>query len=243
MRKHRLLLPFCILLLWLPARLAAQQSMQEILEALKDPRTPATTVDALLPQLIALEKKQIVSPDSQQLALDIFLNASYAYARNFHFKQGLLVYKGYLGLKDKFALHDKSEAVRDLLAKNQDRRKALDEEITQRKSETVQLASDTVYWEKMNSRFSRNYSLIVILFTAVLALVLIRINMQTVKARHTLEANRARMLEMQRLSALGRFYPGAFALFRSSSKELQEKSAVLSETPGKTLGLPSELQS
>ena len=203
-------------------------SNKQVLSTLRDPHVPATSVDALLPQLQALEKKEIISRDSQQVALDIFLQAAYAYARNFHFKQGLLVFQGYLAMKDKFYSLDKSAAVKGLLAQNEKRQEELNSELTKKKNAVDQLNLDIESWNKLNGKFSRNYSLVVILITAVLALIFIRININTVRAKNNLRDNRDKMMERQRLASLGRFYEGSLAYLKSSAKQILQKSADLS---------------
>src|SRR5262245_12765511 len=124
--KKRNLLPLLFGFLLLTC--LAQADNGQILSTLKDPHVSAETVDALLPQLQALEKNEIISKDSQQVALDIFLQAAYAYARNFHFKQGLLVFQGYIAMKDKFTALDKTRAVNELVAKNNKRQDELNTE-------------------------------------------------------------------------------------------------------------------
>ena len=225
MKKLSSLFLSCFLLLSLPAATATDTG--QILSTLKDPHVSADAVDALLPQLQALEKKEILSADSQKVAQEIFLQAAYAYARNFHFKQGLLVFQGYLDMKDKFTSLDKTNAVNELLTKNNQRQEELNNELTKKKTAVDQLNMDIESWKKMNSKFSRNYSLVVILFTAVLALVFIRINMQTVRAKNKLRDNRNRMTEMQRISALGRYYDGTLAFLKSSSAQLEQKASSL----------------
>ena len=203
-------------------------STEQMLSTLKDPHAPAASVDALLPQLQALEKMEITNPDSQQVALEIFLQAAYAYARNFHFKQGLLVYQGYLAMKDKFYFLDKSAAVKGLLAQNEKRQEELNSELTKKKNAVDQLNLDIESWNKLNGKFSRNYSLVVILITAVLALIFIRININTVRAKNNLRDNRDKMMERQRLASLGRFYEGSLAYMKSSAKQILQKTAALS---------------
>ena len=202
-------------------------SPSQILTMLKDPHVSAESVDAVLPQLQALEKMEIAGRDSQQLALDIFLQASFAYARNFHFKQGLLVYQGYLDMKDKFSYQDKTNAVNELVEANRQRQETLNSELTKKKNAVEQLELDIVSWRKLNGKFSRTFSLVVILLTAVLALVFIRINMNTVRAKNNLVDNRAKMLEMQRIAALGRFHDGVLDFLKSSSGQLANKASAL----------------
>jgi len=226
--KKRNLLPLLFGFLLLPGFAAAQSDYGQIVSTLKDPHVSAETVDALLPQLQALEKKEISNRDSQQVAQDIFLQAAYAYARNFHFKQGLLVFQGYLDLKDKFASLDKTNAVSELVAKNKQRQDQLNDEISKKKNAVDQLNMDIDSWKKMNGKFSRNYSLVVILLTAVLALVFIRINMHTVRAKNKLRDNRHQMTEMQRMAVLGRFHDGTRSFLKSSSSQLAARASTLS---------------
>lgn len=226
--KKRNLLPLLSYILLLSGLAAAQSDHGQILTTLKDPHVSAETVDALLPQLQALEKQAILSKDSQQVAQDIFLQAAYAYARNFHFKQGLLVFQGYINMKDKFTALDKTNAVSELLAKNNHRQEQLNDEITKKKNAVDQLNIDIESWKKLNGKFSRNYSLVVILLTAVLALVFIRINMHTVRAKNKLRDNRNQMSEMQRMAVLGRFHDGTKAFLKSSSSQLAANASSLS---------------
>jgi|GEM_PF-6265006 len=228
MKKLSQLLLFAAGLLFSTLALAqGGMAPAQILTMLKDPHVSAESVDAVLPQLQALEKMEIAGRDSQQLALDIFLQAAFAYARNFHFKQGLLVYQGYLEMKDKFSYQDKTNAVSELLVANRQRQEALNTELTKKKSTVEQLQLDIDTWSKLNGKFSRTYSLVVILLTAVLALVFIRINMNTVRAKNNLRDNRAKMMEMQRIAALGRFHDGVQDFLKSSASQLANKASSL----------------
>ena len=202
-------------------------SHEQIRSTLKDPHVAAASVDALLPQLQAIEKKEVVNSDSQQVALDIFLQAAYAYARNFHFKQGMLVYQGYLDMKDKYAFMNKSKSVQALLSQNKQQKEKLNSELSQKKNSAEQLQLDIESWKKTNGKFSRNYSLVVILITAVLALIFIRINMNTVRAKNNLRDNRDKMQQMQRVAMLGHFHEGSLTFLKSSPKILLEKAKEL----------------
>lgn len=221
-------LSFVVLLL-LTAHLSGQpvNDLQKINIALQDKYIQTQTINSFIPQLQAIENKVIINKDSQQIAINIFLNASLAYARVLHFKQGLYTFQGYLSLKNKFGALNKQHAIDSLIALNKLNQSRQDKNILEKKSALSQLELDIESWSKMNSKFSRNYSLAIIILTAVLALVFIRINMLSAKAKKSLTQNREQLLALQRMAMLGNFYPRANDFLISSCDSILSKTHLL----------------
>jgi hypothetical protein len=219
---------------------AQQGTWEQMLTTLKDPHCPAETVDRTLPVLQAIEAAIPASPDSATMAQELFLEASHAYARNYHFKQALLVYKGYLGLNDQLARREKAAAVAALQQQQDSSAAGLNQAVAEKKGLLKTLRADIEVWQRMNGRFSRNYSLVIILITAVLAMIFIRINIQSTKAKHRLQENRKQISEMQRIAVMGRFAEGAAHALRTEGAWLaqaaQEATGELTSVP-----LPPEL--
>ena len=210
-----------LLLAVIPVASPAQQgSWDQVLSTLKDPHCPAEAVDRALPALQAIEASLPLDADSAGMAKGLFLEASRAYARNYHFKQALLVYKGYLGLNDTLASREKAAAVAALQQRQDSAAAGLNAAVSEKKGLLKSLRTDIEVWQRMNGRFSRNYSLVIILMTAVLAMIFIRINLQASRARNRLQENRKQMSDMQRIAVIGRFSDGAAHALRTTGQSL-----------------------
>ncbi len=180
--------------------------------------------------MIALKKHdtaQLRTEDS--LLLDTYKNISSAYMANNHFKQAYNVYSMYIRRKEQMLSADKANSIREAINSVSLRQGENDKEEKNLTAELNQLSEDNESLSVKQVSFKSNFSLALIILTAIFAIMLVSAGIKKMSLRAKLQQNRDRMKSIHRSAVIGNFSSGLRTTIQTVLITSKEQTSELHE--------------
>ena len=201
--------------------------LQTINDKSKSQFVKPESLDQLMIVLRKYEASQVRSQDT--LLLDTYKNISSAYMANNHFKQAYEVFQKYIIRKENMLSADKSDFLNQNISSVTSRKQKDDNEEMELQSRLKQLKEDNAHLDVRQNFFKRNFSLALIILTAIFALVLVNTGIRMMNLRSNLQQNRDRMKSIHRLAVTGKFSSGLISGLNSVLKSSEEQTRELGD--------------
>lgn len=211
---------FILVLLFVFAYSQSLDELQTINTKSKNQFVKPEVLDQLLIALRMYEKNPVRTQDT--LLLDTYLHISNAYIANNHFKQAYQVYYKYLFRKVAMLSAYKTAFITDAINSVSTRQQKDVTEAMELQKKLNQLKEDNNLLSAKRLAFKGNFSLALIILSAIFAIMLVIAGIRKMGLRSKLQQNRDRMKAIHRSAVLGKLGDG----LRIEIKNVLEKSRL-----------------